>query len=105
MLGVTEMKVSVPIYNEMSVLSLTGDSNPVLLSVGGMLLCSYILSAYVEVQTQCIKFTNLANYIYSLPINFNKNNYSEWLYHLLHRSGCFVLTMVATINVIYLSCI
>ena len=63
MLGVTEIKVSVPIYNEMSVLSLTGDSNPVLLSVGGMLLRSCTLLSYVEVETQCIKFTNLANYV------------------------------------------
>ena len=51
MLGVTEIKVSVPIYNETSVLSLTGDSNPVLLSVGGMLLCCYKPFASVEVQT------------------------------------------------------
>ena len=51
MLGVTEIKVSVPIYNETSVLSLTGDSNPVLLSVGGTLLCSYTPFASVEVQT------------------------------------------------------
>ena len=38
MLGRSEIMVSVPIYNETSVLSLTGDSFPVLFSVGGMLL-------------------------------------------------------------------
>ena len=35
MLGITEVTISVPIYNEVSSLSLTGDSIPVLLSVGG----------------------------------------------------------------------
>ena len=36
MLGITEITVSVPIYNEESSLSLTGETTPVLLSVGGM---------------------------------------------------------------------
>ena len=35
MLGLTEIIVSVPIYNQASSLLLTGDSAPVLLSVGG----------------------------------------------------------------------
>ena len=38
MLGTTEITISLPIYNEMSTLSLTGDSIPVPFSVGGMLL-------------------------------------------------------------------
>ena len=38
MLGTSEITVSIPIYNEVSVLSLTGDSYPILFSVGGMLL-------------------------------------------------------------------
>lgn len=38
MQGTTEILVSVPIYNEISVLSLTGESFPVVFSVGGMLL-------------------------------------------------------------------
>jgi len=38
MLGMTEIRVSVPIYNQESLLSLTGDSIPVIFSVGGMLL-------------------------------------------------------------------
>ena len=44
MLGITEIIVSVPIYNEVSSLSLTGDSIPVLLSVGGTyvhIICSH----------------------------------------------------------------
>ena len=36
MLGINEVIISVPIYNEVSSLSLTGDFIPVLLSVGGM---------------------------------------------------------------------
>ena len=49
MLGITEITVSVPIYNEMSVLSLTGESFPILFSVGGILLyaCSYYYSYYM----------------------------------------------------------
>ena len=35
MLGESEVIISVPIYNEVSSLSLTGGSTPVLLSVGG----------------------------------------------------------------------
>ena len=42
MLGITEISISVPIYNEMSSLSLTGNSIPVLLSIGGI----YILVVY-----------------------------------------------------------
>ena len=38
MLGMTEIIVSIPIYNQVSLLSLTGDSIPVIFSVGGMLL-------------------------------------------------------------------
>ena len=36
MLGLTEIVVSIPLYNELSSLVLTGDSTPVLLSVGGV---------------------------------------------------------------------
>ena len=36
MLGITEIIVSVPIHDEVSSLSLTGDSTPVLISIGGM---------------------------------------------------------------------
>ena len=36
MLGITEITIAVPIYNEMSSLFLTGDLIPVLLTVGGM---------------------------------------------------------------------
>ena len=37
MKGITKVIVSIPIYNEISDLSLTGESFPVLFSVGGML--------------------------------------------------------------------
>ena len=51
MLGITEITVSVPIYNEMSVLSLTGESFPVLFSVGGMLRMYIFI--YVSVTCEC----------------------------------------------------
>ena len=47
MLGLTEITVLVPLYNQLSSLVLTGDSIPVLLSVGGMYYilnyCLYLL--------------------------------------------------------------
>ena len=42
MLGTTEIRLSVPIYNKVSLLSLIGDSVPVLLSVGG----TYVYKSY-----------------------------------------------------------
>ena len=43
MSGTTEIRLSVPIYNEVSSLPLIGDSDPVLLSVGGMYVCTYVV--------------------------------------------------------------
>ena len=44
MKGMTKVIISIPIYNETSDLSLTGESFPVLFSVGGMLfhVCAYV---------------------------------------------------------------
>ena len=39
MLGMTEITVSIPLYNQASTLLLTGESTPVIFSIGGMYVC------------------------------------------------------------------
>jgi len=56
MLGMTEIIVSIPIYNQVSLLSLTGDSIPVIFSVGGMLLSlnvKYVILLHMYVAYIC----------------------------------------------------
>ena len=57
MLGTTEIRLSVPIYNEVSSLPLIGDSVPVLLSVGGMYVCVLLRCSDRLTITRASKYT------------------------------------------------
>ena len=69
MLGLTKIAVSIPLYKQLSLLVLTGDSTPVLLSVGGAYyILSYCLYVTQSDKTSLIagKYTHPYNGIYLL---------------------------------------